>query len=289
MNNVLIDLSNLTHIIRHSKFKKNKEPYDSTMLFKYVLDSILYYANKFRTDGVLVAVDSKDTWRKAFYPAYKQHREALRDEHYEDTINVMKAIKMFLDNHTSVSALAVPGAEADDIIAVCSQTNMHGSVVVSSDKDFIQLISPTVQVFNPVDQKYRETEDRAFELFLKIIRGDKGDNVPSAYPRVREKKLKEIIKDKAEIANMMNSKNAFGEVIKDAYQRNNKLINLMMQPAEIRDDITAALKTVGTTHQNYHFVRTRRMLCEMGFENVVDEFNFDNMKKPFWYQTLPSK
>ena len=134
----------------------------------------------------------------------------------------------FLREKTNVSVLRHPEAEADDIIARFIKLHPNDShIIVSSDTDYLQLIDTNVYQYNGVtnelitleghfkdngkpviDKKTKQhklLEDTPeYLLFRKIIRGDAGDNVFSAYPGVREK----------------GTKNSVG--IREAYEDRNK-------------------------------------------------------------------
>jgi hypothetical protein len=79
-------------------------------------------------------------------------------------------------------------------------------------------------------------------LFEKCMRGDDSDNVMSAYPGVRKKKLQEAFENRHDQGfawnNLMLSKwtDHMGHEIRvrDAYLRNKSLIDLYAQPQELR-------------------------------------------------------
>lgn len=88
-----------------------------------------------------------------------------------------------------------------------------------------------------VDTYEREVFDPQWELFYKCIRGDISDKIPSAYPRVQTKKLREAYEDKGGLKwnNLINS--YWGEdnekSVRELYERNKMLIDLSAQPSEI--------------------------------------------------------
>lgn len=281
-NNVIIDLSNVAHILRHSKFKKNKNVYDSTLLFYSIIESVMYSAKKFKSDGIMIACDAKNVWRKDILPSYKGNRDGNRDEYYESTVEVILSVATFFEEYTDITVLKVDRSEADDVISVACQTNKHANVIVSSDKDFIQLIDHKTHLFNPPKNDYRKSDNKDYDLFLKLVRGDSGDGVPSAIPSIRETAVRIAFDDKDEFANLMESVNKRGNKVKDELQRNNTLINLKMQPDYIRDSIEEAL--ANSNQENYNFTRTRQYLAEIGFSEVMDKFDFDAMKLPYKYE-----
>lgn len=281
--NLLVDLSNTTHIIKHAKFKKG-DRFDPDLLFHGVLMIIQKMVHRLPVNGLLISLDSSNVWRRDIYPPYKQNRTATRDVDYEETKEVMGEIAEFYREHTNVPTIGVPRGEADDVIAVATQTNKHNNIVMSSDKDFVQLIDKDTSLYNIVSKGYRTTEDRDFDLFLKLIRGDTGDGIPSAVPRMRETKIREVFDSPAEFTNLLESTNSRGDLIKDVVHLNNNLINLVMQPKYIRDSIEDALRNINQS--NFDYVGIRQYLVNHGLGGVMNDFDFNIFKMESHYEHI---
>lgn len=79
-------------------------------------------------------------------------------------------------------------------------------------------------------------------LFLKFVRGDPGDNVFSAYPRANVRKIRKAFDDRKEQGYEWNNfmlhrwtdHNQDDHRVKTCYERNRELIDLDMQPIEIK-------------------------------------------------------
>ncbi len=94
----------------------------------------------------------------------------------------------YLDN-LPVTFLAIDGIEADDTIAYIAQMYENVSkkiTVVSTDRDFYQLISPQLQVWSPIKKKMYD-EAALLEEFgvhpknyviYRTFTGDASDNIP---------------------------------------------------------------------------------------------------------------
>lgn len=145
-------------------------------------------------------------------------------------IEAFSELTDYIDNKTNISVVNHPNAEADDMIYMW--VKMHPNdhhILISTDSDFIQLLQfPNVTIYDPVrdlilrqDGVYKDgTNERLaftitsdakikvvgpdpdfkpesnwyeFALFLKCIRGDKGDNIFTAYPNVRVKGTKKSV------------------------------------------------------------------------------------------------
>lgn len=129
---------------------------------------------------------SANTWRREMFPAYKAHRPPM-DPALAAQMAPMKAV-------WSAAGFAVaqaPRHEADDMIAgyACLAAAAGARVVVMSrDKDLMQLIGPRVTQYDPVDDRWFREEDvvRKFGVPPSLVRdwislvGDKADGVPGA-------------------------------------------------------------------------------------------------------------
>jgi len=83
--------------------------------------------------------------RQSICPAYKRHRPPLDPQVAATLARLPGALE-----RAGIAWLELPGVEADDLIA--SVVSLHPTrqcVVVSSDRDFIQLVSPSVRLVDP--------------------------------------------------------------------------------------------------------------------------------------------
>jgi 5'-3' exonuclease len=202
----------------------------------------------------------------------------------------------FLREKTNVSVLRHEHAEADDIIARFVHLHPNDThYIISSDTDYIQLISENVNQYNGItnqlittegyhdekgrlvlDKKTKEPKtlgDPKFHLFEKCMRGDASDNVFSAYPGVRTKGSKnkvgliEAYADRTKQGfnwnNMMLQRwvdhEGVEHRVRDCYERNRVLIDLTAQPEDIKVAVDDRIKTdvrINTTSQvGAHFMK----------------------------------
>jgi 5'-3' exonuclease len=184
--------------------------------------------------------------------------------------------------------------EADDLIAGWIQNHPNDKhVIISTDTDFVQLISPNVTQYNGVsdttithegyfDSKGKSVIDKKTNLpklapvpewllFEKCMRGDTSDNVFSAYPGVRVKGTKSKV-GLTEAFNDRNSKgfawnnlmlqrwtdhNGVEHRVLDDYSRNCQLIDLTAQPERIRTIINDTVAVATNANKNISQVGIR--------------------------------
>ncbi|WP_438851751.1 DNA polymerase I [Brevundimonas nasdae] len=136
----------------------------------------------------LVAIfdHSEKTFRNTLYDQYKAHRPPPPEDLIPQFPLVREATAAF-----GVHCVELPGYEADDLIATyaCKARDAGGeAVIVSSDKDLMQLIGGGVVMWDPMKDR-RLAEPEVFEKFgvgpekmvdLQALIGDSVDNVPGA-------------------------------------------------------------------------------------------------------------
>lgn len=136
----------------------------------------------------LVAIfdHSEKTFRNDLYDRYKANRSAPPEDLIPQFPLVRRATAAF-----GVACVELPGYEADDLIATyaCKARDAGGeAVIVSSDKDLMQLIGPRVVMWDPMKDR-RLAEDAVMDKFgvtpdkmvdLQALIGDSVDNVPGA-------------------------------------------------------------------------------------------------------------
>ena len=187
--NLVVDLNNLAFTTRHSCGLKpvtnhrRKEKYVKEMIFRDCLSSIIFHSNKFSCNGLVVVSDSKNVWRKDIYPEYKGNKDPSEDVYFNDVIEAIDMLIDFLTNYTCAYHLSVPRCEGDDLIGYwCINSENVENIILSSDTDYIQLVNEQTSLYSPAQNKFRETNDPQYDLFLKCMRGDKNDAIASAFP-----------------------------------------------------------------------------------------------------------
>jgi DNA polymerase I len=157
--------------------------------------------NAIQPTSVYVVFDGEGsaTNRKNLLPEYKSGRHVSRitnwdifdtvdDEHDAKVDQIIRLIQYL--KCLPVKTIALDKVEADDIIAYLSKelSTKHNSqcFIVSSDKDFIQLVNDKVTVYRPIEKDYYTPESvkEKFKvlpenfLHYKVLLGDASDKVP---------------------------------------------------------------------------------------------------------------
>ncbi|MCK9460875.1 MAG: DNA polymerase I [Proteobacteria bacterium] len=142
---------------------------------------------------VAVAMDSRTpTFRREIYPAYKANRPPPPEDLKVQFPFVRELVEAF-----DLAVLQRDGFEADDLIATAARTAVRSGlkvVVVSADKDLMQLVGPDVVMLDTMKEKLWDAaavEEKwgvppSLLGDLLAIGGDSSDNIPGV-PRVGPK------------------------------------------------------------------------------------------------------
>lgn len=229
-------------------------PLEESMLRHMILNTIRYYRQKFTDDygELVICCDSKKYWRKEVFPFYKAGRKKDRQSSGVDwstMFHALDTVRGELKDIFPYVTLMIEGAEADDIIAtIVQEVRDEKILVLSSDKDFIQLHAyDNVEQYSPVLKKFLRHEDPEMYLKEHIIKGDRGDGIPNINSPdgvfVDGGRQKPVRRNMIEsVANLnielIESYDAFSkEEMKRNWLRNRQLIDLSLIPANIRDQI----------------------------------------------------
>jgi DNA polymerase I len=135
--------------------------------------------------GMVVCFDtSRQSFRSELLPTYKAHRPSMPDD-----LRSQQGMTRELLSAWSIPTWAVPGYEADDLIGSLSahwQSEGRQVIIVSSDKDMLQLVNSQVGIWHAFERRGTELS----EVYAKYgiyptsipdylgLCGDSADNIP---------------------------------------------------------------------------------------------------------------
>jgi len=191
-----------------------------------------------------VAYDSKGpVFRHAMYSPYKANRAVMPDDLQVQIPYIKKLVQAF-----NICSFEIPGVEADDIIASAAKQlsrQGHKVIVVSGDKDLLQLIDEQVIVWEPMKDrimdvqalhaKYNIEPQQLLDCFALI--GDSSDNIPGVPgigPKTAElliNKYKTLEGIYAHLSGMKSSK------MKERLAENHEAVFLSRELIRLKEDI----------------------------------------------------
>ena len=214
-----------------------------------VLNSLRAHNKKFRKEygKMVIACDSSNVWRKEIFPNYKAGRKANRAKSEHDwsmIFDIISKVKNEIKAFLPYKVIEIDTAEADDIIAVLCRGTTEKVLILSGDKDFIQLQNTNndrIKQYNPVLNKFVGKDENP-SLYIKehILKGDRSDGIPNVLSddnvfvegRRQRPLSKKRINSWIEEISM-----TFTEEEQRNYNRNRTLIDLSCIPQTLEDKI----------------------------------------------------
>lgn len=149
------DVSNLAHMMTHSAPAEGLQA-GPVYIAISVAQMIGSYAQHFDSDRVYFCLDSEyGSWRKQVCPEYKAQRDKMFEDKPQEEAKRQMAIEACklmpeLIKLLEVPVFTMPFVEADDILAAAVDLNADvDGIIISSDKDLWQLVTPRVSQTNP--------------------------------------------------------------------------------------------------------------------------------------------
>ena len=240
---ILIDLSQIMVASTMMSMGKDQSQVDVSMVRHMVLNSLRMYRQKYHNEyGELVlCCDGRHSWRRDHFPQYKAARKTNRDADKRDWTQIfgcLDTIKSELKEFFPYKYIEIDESEADDIIGVLARIATEKVMIISGDKDFIQLqVRDNVDQYSPITKKIVYNANPAKYLKEHILRGDSSDGVPnflSADNSIVDKiRQTPITKKKVELWVDQEPEDFCNEEQLRNYHRNMKLIDLRYTPSNI--------------------------------------------------------
>ena len=220
---------------------------DMDVIRPAVLNTLRLYRTKFVSEfgELILCCDDRKSWRKELFPNYKASRKKTRSAapiDWENLYECLNQLKEELIEWFPYKVIQVDKAEADDVIAILVGLANERTLILSSDKDFVQLHQFNVRQYSPIQKKFVEG-DAKWSLHEKLIKGDVGDGVPNIMSDdnvfIDEgRRQKPITKKKVDAWFELDPDMYCDAEMLRNYNRNKQLIDLGEVPESIRINIT---------------------------------------------------
>ena len=188
--------------------RKDGTPVNAVFGFTNMLVKLI---EDYREEKLIVIFDAaRENFRNKIYKDYKANRGETPEDLIPQFGIIKDCVKAF-----NIPQLEIEGFEADDIIATYTSlaTNLNiPSLIVSSDKDLMQLVNEKVKMYDPmknkkigineVIEKFGVKPDKVTQI--QALTGDKVDNIPGA-PGIGPKTALELIKEYGDIENLIEN------------------------------------------------------------------------------------
>ncbi|TYR33159.1 DNA polymerase I [Mesorhizobium microcysteis] len=143
---------------------------------------------------------SSHTFRNDLYPEYKANRSAPPEDLIPQFGLIRHATKAF-----DLPCIEMEGFEADDLIATYARLAHEAggdTTIISSDKDLMQLVGPTVSMYDPMKDKEIKVPEVIEKwgvppekmIDLQALMGDSVDNIPGV-PGIGQKTAAQLLEE----------------------------------------------------------------------------------------------
>ncbi len=181
----------------------------------------------------------EDIWRNEFIKEYKQHRV----QNIEFNPHIFSRFYKYVEENNKTwgsKVLFIEKLEGDDIAHLTKKLLQERGwkekiVIITNDNDYLQINDEQTHIYNLIgkgnDITKRSCGDPKLDLKLKIIQGDKSDNIPPIHSGIGPVTALKLAKLSVEDLN----KYLATKKCKDLYYNNKKLIDFEMIPSEYTD------------------------------------------------------
>jgi len=222
------------------------------------------------------------TFRHQEYGAYKATRRRMDDDLAVQLPYVRRVCEAF-----GLPILEVPGFEADDVIATLAHQAVDAGykvVVVTGDKDFLQLVSDDILVLNPgregsgatqydrktVEEKFGVPPERVVDV-LSLV-GDAVDNVPGV-AGIGEKGARDLVKEFGSLeAVLENADKVKRAAYRDGLKAHREDAILSKRLVTLRLDVPITLDLASLERPEPNRTLAHALFTELEFVNLVKEF-----------------
>jgi DNA polymerase I len=247
------------------------------------------------TPAYIAAVfeSEEPTHRSLEFADYK----ANRAETPPDLIEQIPYVRRLLEA-MRIPVLEYPGYEADDVIgAIARRAEAAGAevVIVSSDKDMLQLVTDRISMVNPAkdDEWYDAAKVKEFMgvrpdqvADLLALKGDAIDNIPGA-PGIGDKGARDLIDRFGSVeAALEHAAEVERKMYRESLQNNVEQIRLSKRLATIATDIPVEFSLEGFEARAGDPSVLKSLFQELEFHSLAKELGPEEDDRPRDYAVL---
>jgi DNA polymerase-1 len=263
-------------------------------------NSLLKILREEKPDYMAVVFDTKaPTFRHEIFKEYKSTRAKMPAEMSEQLPRVREVTESM-----SLPILEVEGFEADDLMGtLAKRAKQRGMevILVTGDKDFLQLVDEDVKVLNPrrageepelldrtgVEGKLGVPPEKVTELLA--LMGDTSDNVPGV-PGVGEKTALELIKEFATLERVLkNADKVKRKNVRKGLQEHADLARLSKRLVTIDTKVPFELDLSDLKREDFDLPRLKELFKELEFTKLLQEISGLEKEEKVDYKIVESE
>jgi DNA polymerase-1 len=246
----------------------------------YIFNNMLRKLTKQYDPAFLAAVfeSEEPTHRVQEFAEYKANRAETPPDLLEQIPLVRRVLEAM-----RIPVLEYPGFEADDVIGTIArraEQEGHEVVIVSSDKDMMQLVTDRVSMLNPAkdDEWYDSEKVKAFlgvrpdqVADLLALKGDAVDNIKGA-PGIGEKGAKDLIERFGSVESALeHAAEVERKMYRESLQNNVDQIRMSKRLATISTDVPIEFSMEQVKAQPFDPALLKAIYKELEFHGLLRE------------------
>jgi len=237
-------------------------------------------------DLVAVAWDGPQrTQRHEQYAEYKANRVAMADDLASQIPDVREVLVAY-----RIPILELPGYEADDVIgtlAARGAADGYDVVIVTADKDMLQLVNPHVRVFHTGKEIF--LDEAGVETFFGVkpgqvadvlaLMGDSVDNVPGV-PGVGQVTAKKWISQYGSLAALLERAAEIKGKVGDSLRQNTEAALLSRRLVGIPTDLPIPFDKQALRRSEPDSSRLKEIFVRLEFHSLAAEIQGESARPP---------
>lgn len=231
------------------------------------------------------------TFRKELYTEYKATRKPMP----EDLAMQMPMLKELLRS-MQINIVELAGFEADDVIGTLAKKCDYETVIVTGDRDSLQLVSDSTRVWltkRGITEIIEYTPEKLKEegllpsqiIDLKSLMGDSSDNIPGI-PGVGEKTARSLLERYNSLEGVYEHTSELRGKLKDKIEENKELAYLSYKLATIDTDVPIEYEEEKSILKLPFSTKVRDVMTDFGFLSLVNKLEFCDSKDDSIIETV---
>jgi len=225
---------------------------------------------------VIVAMDSREgSFRKDLFEAYKANRPPAPPDLQQQMLRVREIVDAW-----GMSPLEAPGFEADDIIATLVREAREAGlqvVIVSADKDLLQLVGEDVVMYDTMRDKVFGPEETREKLGVEpsqvrdllSLMGDSSDNVPGV-PSVGQKTAAKLLNEHGSLEGIYEHLDSITrKALKQKLTDHREDAIAARELVTLRDDVPVDAKLVNRAYEGGNTAALRNIFTELELTRLL--------------------
>ena len=277
---VLVDGNNLMFrsyyaTAYNGNFMNNSKGFPTNALFGFtnMINKILKEENP---EYIIVAFDKGKTFRHEKYKDYKGGRVETPNE-----LKIQFPLAKKLLEAMGIKYYEIDNYEADDIIGTFSKYcdhNDYKGLIVSSDKDLLQLINEDVDIKLLKQKDYIRYNEKTFEeaygikpinvIDLKALMGDSSDNIPGV-KGVGEKTALKLLQEYKTLDNLYNNIDNIKGKLKEKLINDKENAYMSYNLATIVTDVDMNITLEDTKYKGENTVELNKLYEDLEFYSFL--------------------